>query len=93
MNTSAAARIAAQRLWIEEWRNAELGVADSLHHAVLLRIWRLFDSAQTVSREGYAETLREVDAVNRMNDITWAKRRWEVIRQADSAQRTLPVSP
>jgi hypothetical protein len=86
-DTSAAARVLAERFWIDEWRASELAVADSLHHATLVRITRLFDSVQSdsIPRDEYLRVLREVDAVDQMNQQMWLRRRWDVVRQADSA--------
>jgi hypothetical protein len=94
-DTTRATRASIQRYLIEEWRRSEIEVADSLHHAVLVRISRTFDSAQrsTVSPEERMRILRQVDAVNRVNQFMWVERRGDVNRQADSAVRALQTSP
>jgi hypothetical protein len=85
----------AQRYLVEEWRRSELGVADSLHHAVLMRISHTFDSAQrsSISQEERSHILRQVDGVDRVNQLMWLERRSDVNHQADSALRAMPTSP
>jgi hypothetical protein len=85
----------AQRYLVEEWRRSELGVADSLHHAVLMRISHTFDSAlrSPVSEEERLRILRQVDGVNQVNQLMWFERRSDVNHQADSALRAMPISP
>ena len=91
---SAASEVETERYLIEEWRRSELGIADSLHHAVLLRISRLFDSAQraTVSPDDRLRIDRQVDGINSINRMTWLERRVAVYRQADSAIEAIPGS-
>jgi hypothetical protein len=85
----------AQRYLIEEWRHAELEVADSVHHAVLVRISHTFDSAQgtTMSPEDRSRVLRQVDDINQVNQMMWAGRRVDVNHHADSALRVLSATP
>jgi len=94
-DTSRASPAEAQRYLIEEWRQTELEVADSVHHVVLVRIARTYDSAQqsTVSAEDRQRILRQVDGINQVNQVMWFERRRDVNHQADSAMRAVSVSP
>jgi hypothetical protein len=94
-DTSPAARAKAERYWIEEWRRTQHAVVDSLHHIVLLKLTRLFDSAQShsFSPDDYVRILNAVDGMNRVNQYMWATRTLDVERQADSAVRAIPASP
>ncbi len=89
---SAASEVETERYLIEEWRRSELSIADSLHHAVLLRISRIFDSAQhaTVSPDDRLRIERQVDGINSINQMTWLERRVAIYRQADSAIEAIP---
>ncbi len=89
---AAASEVETQRFLIEEWRRSELSIADSLHHAVLVRISRLFDSAQraTVSPDDRLRIDRQIDGINSINQMTWLQRRVAIYRQADSAIEAIP---
>ncbi len=84
-----------QRFLIEEWRRSELDVADSVHHVVLVRLNRLYDSAQgrSVSTDNRLRILREVDGINAANQVMWLQRRADVMRAADSAARASGLLP
>jgi hypothetical protein len=89
---STTSNAETQRYLIEEWRRSELNIADSLHHAVLGRISRVFDSAQRASvlPDDRLQIERQVDRINSMNQLTWIERRVAVYLQADSAMRAVP---
>ncbi len=90
--TSRTSNAETQRYLIEEWQRSELNIADSLHHAVLKRISRVFDSAQSssVSPDDRLMIQRHLDRINSMNQLTWIERRVAVYLQADSAIRAMP---
>ncbi len=96
-STRPATEAEGQRFLIEEWRRSELEVADSVHHLVLVRLNRLYDSAQSrsVSPGDRLRILREVDGVNVANQVMWLERRTDVMRTADSTARAvgLPRAP
>jgi hypothetical protein len=82
-----AVRAQANRYLIEEWRQSQLGVADSVHHSVLLRIGTTFDSAQSAGVSGNAQRdlLARLDRLVRANDYSWIFFRTQVNVSADSA--------
>jgi hypothetical protein len=84
-----------ERYLIDQWQRAELDVADSIHHAVLTRITRMYDSAQrrSLTDDERVRVLREVDGINDMNQMMWFKRRGDVNRTADSLLRASGVPP
>lgn len=86
------ARARANQYLIEEWRQAELGVADSVHHDVLLRIGRTFDSAQAagVSGSTQRDLLTRLDRLAKANDYSWVFFRAQVNASADSANASSP---
>jgi hypothetical protein len=94
-STAPATEAQGERYLIEEWRRAELDIADSIHHAVLIRLTRMYDSAQRSSLTGdeRARVLREVDGINDMNQMMWFKRRGDVSRTADSLVRASGLPP
>ena len=89
---STTSNAETQRYLIEEWRRSEVNIADSLHHAVLGRISRVFDSAQSssVSPDDRLQIERHLDRINSINQLTWIERRIAIYRQADSAFRAGP---
>lgn len=92
-NRSTISAADARRYSIEEWRRVELAVDDSVHHAVLVRLARTFDSAQATSPEERPRILAQIDGLNHVNQLMWLERAWEVNRQADSALRAMTASP
>jgi len=88
-NARPATEAEGERFLIEEWRRSELDVADSVHHMVLLRLSRLYDSAQgrSISTDDRLRILRDVDGVNAANQVMWFERRTDVNRMADSTER------
>ncbi|GEM_PF-7099783 len=83
------------RYLIEEWRRAELDVADSVHHVFLDRIFATFDSTQrsAAEPEARARLLEQLDLLNGMNQLAWVRMRAEVNRRADSAEGAPPPPP
>jgi hypothetical protein len=83
------------RYSIEEWRHAELEVADSMHHAVIVRLAYTFDSAQRagVTSEEQLRILRQLSVIDHVNQLMWAERAWDVNRQADSAVKAILATP
>jgi hypothetical protein len=94
-STTPATEAQGTRYLIDEWRRAELGIADSIHHAVLIRITHTYDSAQrsSLTDDQRTRVLREVDGINDMNQMMWFKRRGEVNRTADSLARASGLPP
>jgi hypothetical protein len=94
-STRPATEAEGQRFLIEEWRRSEFEVADSVHHVVLLRLNRLYDSAQgrSVSPDDRLRILRDVDGINVANQVMWFQRRNAVMRTADSTARALGLPP
>jgi hypothetical protein len=90
-----AVKAQAQRYLVEEWRQAQLEVADSVHHAVLLRIGATQDSANAAGVAGNARTdlLRRLNDQARANDYSWFIFRSEVNTQADAARLSSAASP
>jgi hypothetical protein len=90
-----AVRAQAQRYLVEEWRQAQLEVAASVHHAVLLRIGATQDSASAAGMTGGARTdlLRKLTDQARANDYSWYIFRSEVNTQADAARLSPTASP
>jgi hypothetical protein len=93
--TSQASEADGERFLVEEWRRSEIGIADSIHHDVLMRISRLYDSAQApkLSVDARLGILQRVDGVNSVNQLMWLQRRADVNREADSAVRAIPPPP
>ena len=91
---SGASEAEAQLYLIKEWRQSELNIADSLHHAVLVRIARVFDSAQraNVLPDDRLRIEHELDGINSNNQMMWLERRVDIYRQADSAIRALSAT-
>ncbi len=77
----------AGRFLVEEWRDAELAVADSVHHSVLLQIGATYDSAEAAGVSGQARTevLARLDRLARANQYSWYLFRSQVNLRADSA--------
>lgn len=90
---SPASEADGERYLIEEWRHSEAGIADSIHHDVLTRLSRLYDSAQrsNVSADARLRIVQQVDGMNALNQLMWLQRRADVNRQADSALRAVPA--
>jgi hypothetical protein len=82
-----AVRVQANRYLVEEWREAQLQVADSVHHDVLLRIGATFDSAQSTGMTGSARTelFERLDRLAKANQYSWLLFRSQVNLRADSA--------
>ena len=82
-----AVRAQANRYLVEEWRQSQLGVADSVHHNVLLRIGATFDSGQAAGVTGNAQRdlLVRLDRLIRANEYSWLYFRAQVNVSADSA--------
>jgi hypothetical protein len=76
-----------QRFLIEEWRRAELGVADSVYHRALQGIVGTFDSAQRAHTQDPARTrlLQRLDGLLAVHNYTWSVFRAQIMRRADSA--------
>ncbi len=87
-----AMRAQANRYLIEEWRQSQLEVADSVHHSVLLRIGTTFDSAQSagISANAARDLLARLDRLIRANEYSWVFFRTQVNVSADSARAASP---
>jgi hypothetical protein len=75
-----------QRYLIEEWRAAELAIADSVYDSNLEHIFQVF---QVVERGRVAEPQRQqvlvrLDRMNQANQYAWFKFRQSVNHEADS---------
>jgi hypothetical protein len=75
-----------QRYLVEEWRAAELEVADSVHHSNLERIFAAFQAMNRsrLSDEQRKDVLSRLDRLNQINTYSWIKFRIDIIREADS---------
>ncbi len=75
-----AMRAQVNRYLIEEWRQSQLEVADSVHHSVLLRIGTTFDSATSagVSANAQRDLMTRLDRLIRANEYSWVFFRTQV---------------
>ncbi len=77
----------AGRYLVEEWRAAEIAVADSVHHDVLVRIGKTYDSLEVagVSRQDRTDGLSRLDQLAETNQYSWVLFRYQINLRADSA--------
>jgi hypothetical protein len=90
-----AVKAQAEGYLVEEWRQAQLEVADSVHHELLLRIGTTYDSADAAGVTGAARTdlLHRLNDQARTNDYSWYLFRSEVNTRADAARLSNSSQP
>jgi len=86
MTASASSDASSRRYLAEEWRAAELAVADSVYHANLDRVFEVFEALERghVAEPQRQQVLLRLNRINEANAIAWIKFRQEVNHEADS---------